>query len=139
VSEEYLTEAEVAAMLRVPAETVRYWRWAGTGPRAFKVGRRVLYARADFDAFSPSGARRPARERGRPAPPHGGDGASRDDHRGNDIITRLSPWSSWPAYASPWCSTRSRMTPAGRTRGFGSPRLDHDGAGLPLRRKADRA
>jgi Helix-turn-helix domain len=51
VSEEYLTEAEVAAMLTVPAETVRYWRWAGTGPRAFKVGRRVLYARADFDAL----------------------------------------------------------------------------------------
>jgi len=51
VSEEYPTEAEVAAVLRVPAETVRYWRWAGTGPRAFEVGRCVLYARADLDAF----------------------------------------------------------------------------------------
>jgi excisionase family DNA binding protein len=48
---EYLTEAEVADLLRVPAETVRYWRWQGTGPASFRVGRRTLYAREDVDAF----------------------------------------------------------------------------------------
>jgi excisionase family DNA binding protein len=47
----YLTEAEVAELLRVPSETLRYWRWKGTGPKAFHIGRRVLYAREDIDAF----------------------------------------------------------------------------------------
>lgn len=48
---EYLTTEEVAAMLRTPLETVRYWRHAGKGPKSFKVGRRVLYAAEDVDAF----------------------------------------------------------------------------------------
>lgn len=49
---EYLTTAEVAEMLRTPAETVRYWRHVGgKGPRSFKVGRRVLYAREDVEQF----------------------------------------------------------------------------------------
>ena len=47
----YLTTAEVAELLRTPAETVRFWRHVGKGPRSFKVGRRVLYARDDVDAF----------------------------------------------------------------------------------------
>lgn len=38
-------------MLRTPAETVRYWRHVGKGPASFKIGRRVLYARADVEAF----------------------------------------------------------------------------------------
>jgi excisionase family DNA binding protein len=50
---DFLTTAEVAAILRVPTETVRYWRHLGKGPKAFKIpgGRRVLYARDDFDAW----------------------------------------------------------------------------------------
>ncbi|NDL58333.1 helix-turn-helix domain-containing protein [Phytoactinopolyspora mesophila] len=49
---EYMTTAEVAELLRVPAETVRYWRYIGKGPRSFRVGgRRVLYAREDVEAF----------------------------------------------------------------------------------------
>lgn len=46
-----LTTAEVAAMLRAPEPTVRYWRMKGTGPNGFRVGRRVLYRRADVDAW----------------------------------------------------------------------------------------
>lgn len=38
-----LTTAEVAVRVRTSPETVRYWRHQGTGPRGFKVGRRVLY------------------------------------------------------------------------------------------------
>lgn len=47
----YLTTEEVAALLRTPAETVRYWRHVGKGPKSFKVGRRVLYAVEDVQAF----------------------------------------------------------------------------------------
>ena len=50
---DYMTTAEVAELLRVPSETVRFWRHVGKGPRSFKIpgGRRVLYARADVEAF----------------------------------------------------------------------------------------
>ncbi len=49
----YMTTEEVADLLRVPAETARYWRAVSKGPRSFKVpgGRRVLYAREDVEAF----------------------------------------------------------------------------------------
>ena len=47
----YLTTAEVAEMLRTPIETCRYWRHVGKGPKSFKVGRRVLYAVEDVEAF----------------------------------------------------------------------------------------
>ncbi len=40
---EYLTTAEVAAILRTSPETVRYWRYIDYGPESFKIGRRVLY------------------------------------------------------------------------------------------------
>jgi excisionase family DNA binding protein len=47
----YLTTEELAEELRTSPESVRYWRHIGTGPASFKVGRRVLYARTDVDAF----------------------------------------------------------------------------------------
>lgn len=47
----YLTTAEVAEALRTPIETVRYWRHVGKGPTSFKIGRRVLYAAEDVEAF----------------------------------------------------------------------------------------
>jgi excisionase family DNA binding protein len=47
--EQYLTTVEVAELLRTPAETLRYWRAAGKGPKSFKMGRRVLYARTDVE------------------------------------------------------------------------------------------
>lgn len=50
---DYLTTQEVADLLRTPAETVRYWRHVGKGPKSFKIpgGRRVLYAREDVQRF----------------------------------------------------------------------------------------
>ena len=51
IPEYLMTVDEVAALLRTCPSTVRYWRYAGYGPRSFKVGRRVLYARSDVLAF----------------------------------------------------------------------------------------
>ena len=48
---ECLTTDEVAVLLRTPAETVRFWRHVGKGPKSFKLGRRVLYDRRDVHAF----------------------------------------------------------------------------------------
>lgn len=47
----YLTTQELAETLRTSAETVRYWRHIGKGPKSFKVGRRVLYAVDDVETF----------------------------------------------------------------------------------------
>jgi excisionase family DNA binding protein len=48
---EYMTTHEVAELVRAPAETVRYWRHVGKGPRSFKIGRKVLYARGDVERW----------------------------------------------------------------------------------------
>lgn len=53
-----LTTEEVADRFRTSAETVRFWRHVGKGPRSFKVGRRVLYALDDVERWE-----REARER----------------------------------------------------------------------------
>ncbi len=49
---EYMTTAEVAQVFRTSPETVRYWRHVGRGPRSFRVGRRVLYARSDVQQWA---------------------------------------------------------------------------------------
>jgi excisionase family DNA binding protein len=49
--DEYLTTEEVATAVRTSPETVRYWRHVGKGPESFKLGRRVLYARKDVEAW----------------------------------------------------------------------------------------
>jgi predicted DNA-binding transcriptional regulator AlpA len=38
---------EVAAELRTPEATLRYWRHVGKGPRSFKLGRAVVYEAGD--------------------------------------------------------------------------------------------
>lgn len=48
---ELLTLAEAAELLRTPVATLRYWRHLGTGPTSFKLGKRVLYRRADIAAW----------------------------------------------------------------------------------------
>jgi excisionase family DNA binding protein len=58
--EQLLTTEDVAQECQVPAETVRYWRHAGTGPVAIRVGRYVRYRRADVAAWV---AARPAASR----------------------------------------------------------------------------
>jgi hypothetical protein len=45
---ELLTLAEAAAFLRTPVATLRYWRHLGIGPSGFRLGRRVVYWRADL-------------------------------------------------------------------------------------------
>jgi excisionase family DNA binding protein len=45
---ELLTIIEAAELLRAPVATLRYWRHLGTGPRSFRLGRRVLYRRDDL-------------------------------------------------------------------------------------------
>lgn len=45
--DEMMTLKEVAALLRVPEATLRYWRHLGTGPRGFRLGRTVRYWRSE--------------------------------------------------------------------------------------------
>ena len=42
-----LSTRETAEALRRPEATLRYWRHCGTGPRSFKMGRRVMYSEDD--------------------------------------------------------------------------------------------
>jgi hypothetical protein len=51
VDADYLTTEELAGVCRTAPATVRYWRHIGKGPKGFKVGRRVLYAREDVAEF----------------------------------------------------------------------------------------
>ena len=46
-----LTEQDVTAMTGLARGTLAYWRHAGTGPRSFKLGRRVRYDEADVLAW----------------------------------------------------------------------------------------
>ena len=46
-----LTIREAAELLRAPVAIRRYWRHLGTGPRSFRLGRRVLYRRDDLQAW----------------------------------------------------------------------------------------
>ena len=46
-----LTITEAAAILRTPVATLRYWRYLGTGPRSFRLGRRVLYRADDLHTW----------------------------------------------------------------------------------------
>lgn len=46
-----LTLADVTERYPIPAGTLRYWRHCGTGPKSFKLGRRVMYRKEDVDAW----------------------------------------------------------------------------------------
>jgi len=48
---ELMTTQEVAELLRRSTETMRYWRWQGIGPPSFKIGRRVMYRRAEVERW----------------------------------------------------------------------------------------
>jgi len=51
-SGELLTVTEVAEMTRLTPSTLRWWRSVGHGgPKSFKLGRRVLYRRADVQKW----------------------------------------------------------------------------------------
>jgi hypothetical protein len=51
VDDELLNMTEVARLLRVPVATLRYWRYLGSGPRSFRIGRGVRYWRTDVHAW----------------------------------------------------------------------------------------
>ena len=51
LDDELLTAADVSARTTIPTGTLKAWRHYGGGPRSFKLGRRVLYRRADVDAW----------------------------------------------------------------------------------------
>lgn len=46
-----LTLSEVAGILRVPVNTLRWWRQQGTGPRFFKIGRRLVATVGDLTTW----------------------------------------------------------------------------------------
>ena len=48
---ERLPIPEAAELLRAPVATLRYWRHLGTGPRSFRLGRRVLYRSDDLRSW----------------------------------------------------------------------------------------
>jgi len=52
----FLTISEAAEIMRTPVNTLYAWRSKGVGPRACKVGRRLLYPRADLLAWIESQA-----------------------------------------------------------------------------------
>jgi hypothetical protein len=47
----WLRTDELAERLRTAPGTVRYWRFAGIGPRGVKIGRRVLYDLAEVERW----------------------------------------------------------------------------------------
>lgn len=55
---EILTTAEVSAMTKIPVATLRYFRYAGTGPGSFRLGRHVKYRRADVEKWLDDARRR---------------------------------------------------------------------------------
>jgi predicted DNA-binding transcriptional regulator AlpA len=47
-----VTIKEVSARLGIPEATLRYWRFLGSqGPKSFTLGRRVVYAEEDVEAW----------------------------------------------------------------------------------------
>uniref|UniRef100_UPI0025EF9E65 helix-turn-helix transcriptional regulator n=1 Tax=Lapillicoccus sp. TaxID=1909287 RepID=UPI0025EF9E65 len=50
-NDELLTLTEVAAIVRAPIATLRYWRHLGTGPRSFRLGRHVVYRASDLQTW----------------------------------------------------------------------------------------
>lgn len=62
--DDLLTTAEVALILRTTPSTVRYWRHLRTGPKCFRLGRRVVYRHSELRAWL---AEREAADDGRAA------------------------------------------------------------------------
>lgn len=59
VGDELMSIQEVAALVRVPEATVRYWRHLGEGPRGFRVGRSVRFWRTEVVQWLEEQSRRP--------------------------------------------------------------------------------
>jgi len=48
---ELMTGPEAAEFLRVSPQTLPRWRFDGTGPAFVRVGRKILYRRADLEEY----------------------------------------------------------------------------------------
>lgn len=46
-----MTLEEVAQRTNTPANTVRYWRHLGQGPKFARIGRRLMARRSDVEAW----------------------------------------------------------------------------------------
>jgi len=57
MQEKLLTPEQAAVLLHLNPKTLAWWRWAGYGPRFFKIGGRVRYAESDLQAFIDAGVR----------------------------------------------------------------------------------
>ncbi len=51
ITSPYMEASEVAELMKRPESTLSYWRHRGEGPPYAKVGRRVMYRRADVIAW----------------------------------------------------------------------------------------
>lgn len=51
MTERLLVMSEVSERVRVPVSTLRHWRQINIGPRAARIGRRVMYRESDVDAW----------------------------------------------------------------------------------------
>jgi predicted DNA-binding transcriptional regulator AlpA len=51
ITSDLLTTEEVAALTRKSPATIRWLKATGQGPRCGKLGRRVIYRRADVEAW----------------------------------------------------------------------------------------
>lgn len=51
MTEPLLTIDEVSKITRVPVKSLREYRAIGTGPRSAKLGKRIVYRRADVEAW----------------------------------------------------------------------------------------
>jgi predicted DNA-binding transcriptional regulator AlpA len=48
---ELLLLEEVSELTRIPVPSLRFYRHNGTGPKSFRLGNRVVYKRADVEAW----------------------------------------------------------------------------------------
>ena len=53
-----ITEQEAALQLKLKPKTLSRWRWAGTGPRYYRVGGAIRYRLVDLLNFIADGADR---------------------------------------------------------------------------------
>lgn len=49
--DESLTTEDVAALCHTSPGTVHYWRTQGKGPKAYRVGRRLIFRRSDVEEW----------------------------------------------------------------------------------------